>query len=103
VFPTGHKHSGLNYVTDGYTIAWSRPISPCTVHTIVTRRAEEAGLGTIAPHDLRRTFAGWLDEDGANLQGVQAALRHASPEVTARCYLDRSPRRAIETVAQLWI
>lgn len=58
VFPAGHKQSGLRHVPDEYVFTWAKPISHYTVHTIVTRRAEQAGLGTVAPHDLRRTFAG---------------------------------------------
>jgi integrase len=71
------------------------------VRQIVARRAEAADLGVVATHDLRRSFAGFLDEDGAHLQDIQAALRHSSPTVTARCYLDSSPRRAIDAVADL--
>jgi integrase/recombinase XerC len=103
VFPAGRKQAGLLNVEDDYVFDWNKPISHYTVHTIVTRRADEAGLGTVAPHDLRRSFAGWLDEDGTGLQGIQAALRHGSPDVTARCYLDPSPRRAVEAVTNLRI
>lgn len=77
------------------------PLTTWGVRQIVARRAEEAGLGVVATHDLRRSFAGFLDDDGAHLQDVQAALRHSSPTVTARCYLDPSPRRAIDAVAGL--
>lgn len=103
VFPTGHKHGGLNNTIEDYVFDWNRALTPWTVRAIIARRAEAAGLGTVATHDLRRSFAGFLDEDGADLKGIQAALRHSSPDVTARCYLDRSPRRAIEAVASLSI
>lgn len=76
-------------------------LTPWTVRKIIARRAEDAGVGTVATHDLRRSFAGFLDEDGTDLKGIQAALRHSSPHVTARCYLDRSPRRAIDATSDL--
>jgi integrase len=101
VFPTGRKYGGLNNSTEDYAFDFNTALTPWTVRKIIARRAEAAGLGTVATHDLRRSFAGFLDEDGADLKGIQAALRHSSPDVTARCYLDRSPRRAVEAVAGL--
>jgi integrase len=71
------------------------------VHHLIVRRAEEAGLGLVATHDLRRSFAGFLDERGVDLGGIQAALRHSSPDTTQRAYLERSPRRALRAVADL--
>jgi len=38
----------------------------------------------VTSHDLRRTFATWLVEDGRNLRLVQVLLGHASPATTAR-------------------
>ncbi len=38
----------------------------------------------VTSHDLRRTFATWLIEDGRNLRLVQVLLGHASPATTAR-------------------
>ncbi len=101
VFPTGRKFGGLNNSLEDYVFDWNTPLTPWTVRKIIARRAEDAGVGTVATHDLRRSFAGFLDEDGTDLKGIQAALRHSSPDVTARCYLDRSPRRAIEATAAL--
>jgi integrase/recombinase XerC len=98
VFPTGgvvglHERS--------YVFDWSRPLKPEGLWKIVARRSLEAGLGPLTPHDLRRSFAGFLDERGVDLGGIQAALRHSSPDVTNRCYLERSTRRALRAVADL--
>jgi integrase len=95
VFCTGHQHGGINGGVDGYTFTWHKPLTKWAVYGIVQRYA---GCAT---HDLRRTFAGMLDEKGVALQGIQAALRHASPAVTVACYLDKSPKRAIEAVEDL--
>jgi integrase len=97
-FPTG-RVIGLH--ERSYVFDWSRPLMPEGLWKIIARRAEDAGLGAVTPHDLRRSFAGFLDERGVDLGGIQAALRHSSPEVTQRCYLERSPRRALRAVADL--
>jgi integrase len=80
---------------------WHTPLTTWGVRAVVQRRAEEAGLGAVATHDLRRSFAGFLDERGVPLQDLQAALRHSSPDTTVRAYLDKSPMRALRAVADL--
>ncbi len=62
---------------------------------IVQTRAEQAGLGHVAPHDLRRTAAGILhratDEHGAHhfdLLDIQKVLGHSDPATTMRSYLE---------------
>jgi integrase/recombinase XerC len=100
-FPSGHPCGGLHRSARLYLFDWERPLSRWGIRAMVARRADDAGLGVVATHDLRRSFAGFLDEEGTSLQGIQAALRHSSPAVTARCYLDRSPRRAIAATATL--
>jgi integrase len=101
VFCTGRPEGGLHNSTRLYVVAWSTPLSLWGVRQIIARRAELADLGVVATHDLRRSFAGFLDERGVDLGGIQAALRHSSPDVTNRCYLERSPRRALRAVADL--
>jgi integrase/recombinase XerC len=101
VFPTGQCHGGLHGSEMAYDFDWSRALSKWGVRAIIARRADDAGLGAVATHDLRRSFAGFLEERGVDLGGIQAALRHASPDVTQRCYLERSPRRALRAVEDL--
>lgn len=62
---------------------------------IVLDRAEEAGLGHLSPHDLRRTAAGILHRaksaDGGHLfdlRDIQQVLDHVDPATTQRSYLD---------------
>jgi len=49
--------------------------------------ARRAGLGDIAPHDLRRTFASRALDAGAPLPVVQAAMGHSRLGQTADYYL----------------
>jgi integrase len=53
------------------TISWGQPFkTPASVAKLVRLCADEAGLGHMSPHDLRRTAAGILyravSEDGAH-------------------------------------
>ncbi len=72
---------------------WADPAA--SVWDTVTRRASLAGLGHVAPHDLRRTAAGILhravNENGAHyfdLLDIQKVLGHADPATTMKSYLD---------------
>jgi integrase len=60
-------------------------ISRQQAHAVITSAAKRAGLGPgIAPHGLRRTFAGEIYEaSGHDLLAVQKLLGHASVETTA--------------------
>lgn len=65
------------------------------VQRIVAKRADLAGLGHVAPHDLRRTAAGLLHRstgpDGSHhldVVDIQKVLGHSDPATTMRSYLD---------------
>jgi integrase len=44
--------------------------------------AASAGVGRIAPHDLRRTFAKLAHKGGSGLDQIQLSLGHASIQTT---------------------
>ncbi|MAG75757.1 MAG: integrase [Colwelliaceae bacterium] len=60
----------------------NEPISGQTIYDIIIRRYKEAGLKRLTPHDLRRTFATKLLENGEDVFLVQDLMGHASVETT---------------------
>jgi integrase len=87
-------------------IHWLSPLSQRCYFRIVTSRAEAAGLGHVAPHDLRRSAAGILhhtvSDDGAHrydLLDIQKVLGHADPATTMRSYLDPMDTDVIDRAA----
>ena len=78
-----------------HRINWHQPAAARTIFQIVKTRAARAGLGHVAPHDLRRTAAGILHtattENGAHhfdLLDIQRVLGHSDPATTMRSYLE---------------
>lgn len=57
---------------------------------IVTHTAAYAGIGHVAPHDLRRSVAGALHQNGVAIDKISQLLRHSNVAVTER-YLQRLP------------
>jgi integrase len=80
---------------DRSRIIFGQPAHPDTIRRSIMRAARLAGLGHVAPHDLRRSAAGILHrattDDGAHrfdLLDIQKVLGHADPATTMRSYLD---------------
>ena len=59
-----------------------RPLSESALSYIVTTRCEKAGLGKVAPHDLRRTFARIARKNRQDLDQIQAVLGHENVKTT---------------------
>lgn len=66
-------------------------LSPDGIWLIVDLAAREAGLGHVAPHDLRRSVAGALHQSGVPIETISRLLRHSNVDITER-YLNRMPR-----------
>ena len=76
------------------------------VWNIVTAAAERAGLGHVAPHDLRRSAAGILHRDKGpdgshrfDLLDIQKVLHHSDPVTTMKCYLDPMDTEVLDRAA----
>jgi integrase/recombinase XerC len=55
----------------------------------ITAANAACGIDGITPHRLRGSFATLLSESGANIQAIQAVMRHKSP-LTTMTYLERN-------------
>jgi integrase len=79
-----------------------------SIWNIVTEAARRAGLGHVAPHDLRRSAAGILHRekgpDGSHrfdLLDIQKVLHHADPVTTMKCYLDPMDTEVMDRAAKV--
>lgn len=61
-----------------------------SIWLIVTRTARFAEIGHVAPHDLRRSVAGALQENGVPIEKISQLLRHSNVTTTER-YLSKLP------------
>ncbi len=59
---------------------------------LVNDASKKAGIGHVAPHDLRRSVAGALHESGVPIEKISRLLRHSNITTTER-YLNRLPQK----------
>ena len=67
-------------------------LTPDGIWLIIDHASSQAGLGHVAPHDLRRSVAGALQESGVPIDKISRLLRHRNVAITER-YLSRLPMR----------
>jgi integrase/recombinase XerD len=69
---------------------WAKPLGSFGARSIVNTRGAQIGVSGLAPHDLRRSFAGLLEEGGVTLREISGLLRHSSVATTEK-YLNDNP------------
>lgn len=78
----------------------NKALSGQAVYQIVQLRADQAQLGELRPHDLRRTFVTRLLEAGIDLNTTRQLAGHSDIKTTARYDLrdQKAQRRAIQAL-----
>ncbi|MFN8530958.1 MAG: site-specific integrase [Anaerolineae bacterium] len=67
-------------------------LSPDGIWWIVNDASIAAGINHVAPHDLRRSVAGALQQSGVSIDKISRLLRHSNVAVTER-YLNKLPQQ----------
>ena len=80
---------------------YGKKLSASAVRDIVVKRAAQAQVAALSPHDFRRTVAGDLLDNDMDIVTVQKLLGHASVQTTAS--YDRPGERAKKAVGTLYM
>lgn len=78
-----------------------RLLNPSNVRRALRRIAKRAGVPIIRLHDLRRTYASLLAEDGYHPSVIQRLLGHSSPDLALRVYTSVRDSSAAQAVVSL--
>ena len=90
---------GPVYGTDrAVDMQWGVLIGVGGLRKIVHARGTEIGHPDLAPHDLRRTYAGLLEDAGVPLREISSLMRHSSV-ATTETYLRDNPGRWADSVS----
>lgn len=83
----------------GDSVTYER-MTPQAVYHILSERRNQSGIDECAPHDLRRTFASMMLDNGEDLITVRDAMGHASVTTTQK-YDRRSDERLRRAASKL--
>ncbi len=76
-----------------------KQLSTVAINRMLEKRADQAGIRDITPHDFRRTFISEMLDAGADIATVAAIVGHEDVKTTAR--YDRRGERAKQAAATL--
>lgn len=82
------------------TIDWDAPLGRNGLDDVMRKAEKQIGV-PIRAHDLRRSFAGWLQSNGVPLDKARDLMRHESIQTTGDVYYDRNPLRLNDTMRGL--
>lgn len=77
------------------------PLNETWIRHYWKRAAREVGKGELRLHDLRHAYAIFASDAGVPTAQIQAALRHAGPEMTRRYEMQRMRRTVANTVGRV--
>lgn len=83
----------------GRVIVRDRGMTSQSVYSAIDKRRRQAGVASLTPHDLRRSFIGDALDAGMDLIALQQLVGHSDPQTTSR--YDRRGLRAVQAGAQL--
>ena len=67
---------------------------------VIDTRGREIGVTNLIPHDLRRSYAAFLKDSGADLLEIRDCLRHTSAQTT-EIYLKRLENTSVKVASRL--
>lgn len=85
---------------DRETTMLDRSVSYSVIRCAVAAAGALIGVPSLAAHDLRRSYAGWLDSTGMDIRAIRDLMRHSSVGVTER-YLAANPHRTAKALVGL--
>jgi len=90
------------YKNDNLPKRFGHPLSGEALRKILDARIMEANIQPMTWHDFRRTFAGNLLDDKADIRTVQTLMGHSDPKTTAE-YDRRGERVKVAALKSLYI